>query len=99
MTRRSPREWSSARATSSSDAEEHPPLIVVVEQDALSQEALRGAAGSGSIVVRDLDEAYRQITDHPEVDVVLIGPHVDLESALDLAEGMRLARPTLGVVL
>ncbi len=74
-------------------------MIVVVESDALSQESLRGAAGSGSVVVRDLDEAYRRVADHPDVSVVLIGSHIDLEGALDLAESMRLSRPTLGVVL
>lgn len=74
-------------------------MIVVVEPDALSQEALRGAAGSGSIVVRDLDAAHRLLQEDPDVDVVLIGPHVDLEAALDLAESMRLSRPMLGVVL
>lgn len=74
-------------------------MIVVVEPDALSQEALRGAAGSGSIVVRDLDAAIRRLHEDPDVDVVLIGPHVDLEAALDLAESMRLTRPMLGVVL
>jgi pilus assembly protein CpaE len=74
-------------------------VIVVVEPDALSQEALRGAAGSGSTVVRDLDAAYRHIQEDPNVDVVLIGPHVDLESALELADSMRLSRPMLGVVL
>lgn len=74
-------------------------MIVVVEPDALSQEALRGAAGSGSTVVRDLDAARRLISEDLAVDVVLIGPHVDLEAALELAESMRLTRPMLGVVL
>jgi len=74
-------------------------LIVVVEPDALSQEALRGAAGSGSVVVPDLDAAYRRINEQQDVDVVLIGPHVDLEGALALSDAMRLQRPMLGVIL
>jgi pilus assembly protein CpaE len=74
-------------------------LIVVVEPDALSQEALRGAAGSGSFVVPDLDAAYRRINEQQDVDVVLIGPHVDLDGALALSDAMRLQRPMLGVIL
>jgi len=74
-------------------------VIVVVEPDALSQEALHAAAGSSGIVVDDLDAAYRRIADQHDVDVVLIGPHVDVEAALAMAEAMRLSRPTLGVVL
>lgn len=74
-------------------------MIVVVEPDALSQEALRGAAGSGSIVVPDLDGAYRRINEQQDVDVVLIGPHVDIDGALALSEAMRLQRPMLGVIL
>jgi pilus assembly protein CpaE len=74
-------------------------LIVVVEPDALSQEALRGAAGSGAAVVPDLDTAARLLSETPDVSVVLIGPHVDLDAALALADSMRLSRPALGVVL
>jgi pilus assembly protein CpaE len=74
-------------------------VIVVVEPDGLSQEALSGAAGSSSVVVSDLDAARRRIGDDPNVDVVLIGPHVDMEAALALSEAMRLTRPGLGVVL
>lgn len=74
-------------------------MIVVVEPDGLSQEALTGAAGSGSVAVTDLDAARRRIGDDANVDVVLIGPHVDTEQALALADAMRLSRPGLGVVL
>ena len=74
-------------------------MIVVVEPDALSQEALNAAAGSAAVVVSDLDSAYRRINEAPDVELVLIGPHVEIESALALAEAMRLSRPTLGVVL
>lgn len=74
-------------------------MIVVVEPDALSQEALRGAAGSGSAVVSDLDAAYRFVGEHQDVDVVLVGPHVDVDGAFELSEAMRLQRPMLGVVL
>jgi pilus assembly protein CpaE len=73
-------------------------VIVVVESDPLSQEALRGAAGGASVGVPDLDAARRRMQE-ADVDVVLIGPHVDLEGALALSESMRLTRPMLGVVL
>ena len=73
-------------------------MIVVVESDPLSQEALRGAAGGASVAVPDLDAARRRLHEE-DVDVVLIGPHVDLEGALALSDAMRLTRPMLGVVL
>ena len=74
-------------------------MIVVVEPDELSQEALRGAAGGGSVAVPDLDSATRRVDEADDVTVVLIGPHVDLEGALALSDAMRLAKPMLGVVL
>jgi len=74
-------------------------VIVVVEPDALSQEALRAAAGPSGIVVGDLDAAFRRINESPDVDVVLVGPHVDSEGAFALAEAMRVSRPALAVVL
>jgi pilus assembly protein CpaE len=74
-------------------------VIVVVERDALSQEALRSAAGPGSVAVSDLDSASRRINESDDVTVVLIGPHVDLEGALALSESLRLSRPMVGVVL
>ena len=74
-------------------------MIVVVEPDPLSQEALRGAAGSGSLAVPDLDSAGRRVQEADDVTVVLIGPHVDLEGALALSETLRLSKPMVGVVL
>jgi pilus assembly protein CpaE len=74
-------------------------VIVVVEPDPLSQEALRGAAGSAGLAVPDLDAAGRRVQEADDVTVVLIGPHVDLESALALSEQLRLSKPMVGVVL
>ncbi len=74
-------------------------MIVVVEPDPLSQEALRGAAGSAGLAVPDLDAAGRRVQEADDVTVVLIGPHVDLESALALSEQLRLSKPMVGVVL
>lgn len=74
-------------------------MIVVVEADALSQEALRGAAGSGSLPLPDLDAARRRVEESDDVTVVLIGPQIDLAGALALSEELRLTRPMVGVVL
>ncbi|HVF03619.1 MAG TPA: AAA family ATPase [Frankiaceae bacterium] len=74
-------------------------MIVVVEADALSQEALRGAAGPGSLPLPDLDAARRRVEESDDVTVVLIGPQIDLAGALALSEELRLSRPMVGVVL
>ncbi len=74
-------------------------MIVVVDSDALSLDSLRSAAGAGATAYHDIDQVRRHLADHADVDVVLIGPHVDLADALALAETMRVARPALGVVL
>ena len=74
-------------------------MIVVVEQDALSQEALRGVAGAVTTAVADLESANRLVRENDEVTVVLLGPHVDLEAALALSENLRIAKPMVGVVL
>ncbi len=74
-------------------------MVIVVDSDALSLDSLRTAAGAGAVALHDLDEVRRHLTDDADVDVVLIGPHVDMDDALNLAESMRISRPTLGVVL
>ncbi|MFN2624650.1 MAG: CpaE family protein [Mycobacteriales bacterium] len=74
-------------------------MIVVVEPDPIYAESLRGSAGSDSRVWPDMNQLRRHLREKEDVDVVVLGPHVDQAAALELAENMRLARPNLGVVL
>jgi pilus assembly protein CpaE len=73
-------------------------MTLVVERDAARAEPLLGALG-GSVLVDSLEAARRRLTDDFSEDVVVVGADVDLQAAVAFAEGYRLTRPSLGVVL
>jgi pilus assembly protein CpaE len=74
-------------------------MLVIVSPDAATAESLRTAVGRAAHSVTSIDLARRYIGEHPEVDVILVGPGVELDPALELARVMRVSRPDLGVVL
>ena len=74
-------------------------MLVIVSTDAATAESLRTAVGKPAEVVHSIEAARRFVLDHDEVDVVLVGPAIDTEPALELARVMRVSRPELGVVL
>jgi pilus assembly protein CpaE len=74
-------------------------MTVVVDLDPMGAETLRTALGSDAVVLGSIDALHRHLEAHPGEDVVVLGPTVDLHTALGIAENMRLSRPTLGVVL
>jgi pilus assembly protein CpaE len=73
-------------------------MILIVSADPGIAETLHAAVGGGE-VLPDLEAARRRLAGDIQVDVVVVGPTVDTEPALELAESMRVSRPDLGVVL
>jgi pilus assembly protein CpaE len=74
-------------------------MTLVVDLDPTGAETLRAALGPDAVVLGSVDALHRHLDEHPAEDVVVMGPTVDLRTALGIAENMRLSRPTLGVVL
>src|SRR4051812_1274463 len=74
-------------------------MTAIVDLDATIAETLRAALGADAVVLPSMDALSRHLETQLGEDTVVVGPTVDLRSALDLAISMRLARPSLGVVL
>ncbi|HVF21000.1 MAG TPA: P-loop NTPase [Mycobacteriales bacterium] len=74
-------------------------MILIVEPDRVSLEALTAAVGPGALELSDVEQARRQLGERGDIDVVLLGSGIHTAAALALAESMRLSRPWLGVVL
>lgn len=74
-------------------------MTYIVERDAGRAEPLLGALGGSAVVLDSLEAARRRLTDDVSEDVVVVGADVDLQAAVAFAEGYRLTRPSLGVVL
>jgi pilus assembly protein CpaE len=74
-------------------------MTAILDYDPNGAETLRSALGADVVVLPTLDAMRRHLDTHLGEDAVVVGASVDLESALDLAEQMRLTRPSLGVVV
>jgi pilus assembly protein CpaE len=74
-------------------------MTVIVDLDPTRAETLRTALGSDAELLPSVDALRRHLDSHLTEDVVVLGPTVDLHTALGIAENMRLSRPSLGVVL
>lgn len=74
-------------------------MAIVVEPDRVTAESLRSAVGTTADLLTSLDALPGYLEEHEHVDVVLIGPSVDGDRALRIADGLRVTRPALGVVL
>lgn len=74
-------------------------MTTIIEYDATGAETLQSAVGGDSVVVATFDALRRHLDKSLGEDCVVVGATVDLDSALRLAEEMRLTRPSLGVVL
>jgi pilus assembly protein CpaE len=74
-------------------------MILIVSADPVTAQTLQTALGGAADVVPDLEAARRRLAGDVHVDVVVVGPTVDTEPALELAASMRVTRPDLGVVL
>jgi pilus assembly protein CpaE len=74
-------------------------MTVIVDHDVANSEQFRQALGSDTPILSNVDSLLRHLNEHPTESTVVVGPTVDSGVAFDLAENMRVARPTLGVIL
>lgn len=74
-------------------------MTVIVDNDNTSAATLRSALGPESTVLGTLDAVERHLRENEHEHVVVVGPDIATESALGLAERLRVARPHVGVIL
>ena len=74
-------------------------MTLIVENDSTSAQTLRSSLGPESTVLNTLDAVERHLRENEHEHVVVVGPGIATESALSLAERLRVTRPHIGVVL
>jgi len=74
-------------------------MTILVETDPLAIAALQPVIGADAPVVPDEPSLREILVAQPDHSVIVVGPHVHLDVALDLATEERLARPHVSVVL
>lgn len=74
-------------------------MPVIVEADSASVAALLGAMPTGSHAVASVDRMHAWLDQHGDEYVVVLGPSLSLETALETAEDLRTKRPTVSAVL
>jgi len=73
-------------------------MTIICEHDPTLAENLRLAVGSAT-VLENVEALRRHLDNTPNEHTAVLGPSIDLRAALDLANGLRINRPALGVVL
>ncbi len=74
-------------------------MAIVVDLDPSTAEVLRSALGSDAEVLPSIDVLRHRLVPGVQEDTVVLGPTVDLLTALSLAGDLRVNQPTIGVVL
>ena len=74
-------------------------MTALLEPDVLARDSIRDAIGDSTDTVASFDELAVLMRNQPELDLVILGPSVDNELALDFADRLRATNPTLGVIL
>ena len=74
-------------------------MTAVVERDESLVDRFRAALGAAVAVVPSVDGIDRHLQAHPDEYALVLGPSVDDATAVAIAEGYRITRPALGVVL
>jgi pilus assembly protein CpaE len=67
--------------------------------DTTAIDRLRFALGSDAQVLATEATVTRALQENPAITLVAIGPDIDLDRACTLADGLRITRPEVGVVL
>lgn len=74
-------------------------MTLLLEPDSQLASTLLPVIGGEVVVVDSLADLHRRLEDSGGVDLVVVGPDVALQVALEFAAAQRIARPGLGVVL
>ncbi|MPZ95814.1 MAG: P-loop NTPase [Propionibacteriales bacterium] len=74
-------------------------MTTIVELDHTLVDMFQSVLGDSALAVESLDLLRRRLDEYPQEYAVVLGPSVDLSAAATFAESMRLARPTLSVIL
>ena len=74
-------------------------MTAIVEFDRLGAETMRAALGPDASTLPDLTALADHLGADPHEDCIVLGPSVSQVDAGELAESMRIRRPSLGVVL
>jgi len=74
-------------------------MTLIVDPDGTTAATLRSTLGPESPVLGTLEPVERHLRENDHEHVVVVGPNVGTESALALAERLRVSRPHVGVVL
>jgi pilus assembly protein CpaE len=74
-------------------------MTVIVESTTAAADELRAHVDPAADVVGGIDALRRHLESSPTEDVAVLGPSIDSGAALLLAEEMRVARPSFGVIL
>jgi pilus assembly protein CpaE len=74
-------------------------MTLIVENDHTSAQTLRSALGPESPVLESLDGVERHLRENEHEHVIVVGPTISTEAAMNLAERLRVSRPHVGLVL
>src|SRR5437899_2776250 len=74
-------------------------MTAIIDLDPSIAETLHQAIGPDAIVLPSVDLIHRHLVTNVNEDAVVVGPTVDLLTALHIAETFRVSRPSLGVIL
>ncbi len=74
-------------------------MPIVVEPNSTTSDLVLTVAGSATLVVKNLDDLKRELSQRSDEHAIVIGPSIDLESAASLADNLRVTRPAVSVIL
>lgn len=74
-------------------------MTLIVDHDHAAVASLRSSLGPESVVLPSLDGVEKHLRENEHEHVVVVGPNIATESALALAERLRVSKPHVGVVL
>lgn len=74
-------------------------MPTIVERNAGSADLFASVCGSTSEIVANLEELKQHLAGHTDEYAVVLGPDVDLEAAVALADTLRITQPAVSVIL